>query len=712
MTENPSNLHSALFCISMASRIVNKPVSSDRLRQILDVADTPATLHHLARALAEINIRTRPSRKKLNRLKPHHFPAIGRRRDGDFVLLAACDQTTTSIVTEHYSDERQRLQPIKELAEELTGELLLIRGPDSLREKYHAFGLRWFLREAVKYHGVLRDCLLASLFIQVFALLSPLVFMIVIDKVLSNHSLSTLDVLVLALVVVSAFEILLNAFRTYLLSHTASRIDLVLGVKLFRHLMGLPLSYFESRQVGDTIARVKELETVRRFITGAGLMVLLDLAFTAVFLFVMYLFSPFLSCLVLIALPILFTSSMLLTPLLRNNLEDTYVSGAQNQAFLVESITGIGTVKGIAAESRFRENWENQLTHHVKNGFSSGHLSNILNQSSMVISKVLTIALLWFGAREVLVGSITVGQLIAFNMLSSRVIAPVLRLSQFWKEFQQTRVAIARIADIFQNRPEPGYDPDRVELPPVEGEVRFEHVSFSYRPDGPEILTDISFSISPGEIVGIVGSTGSGKSTIAKLLQRLYVPTRGRILVDGFDLSTIDGAWYRNQTGAVMQDNVLFDMSIRDNIAINLPELELKKIREAASLAGADEFIMALPENYDTRVGERGLQLSTGQRQRVAIARALAAQPALLILDEATSALDYQSELKVQANMQTICKGKTVFIIAHRFSTLRNADRILCLEDGHLVEDGHPDQLRKNGGRIVDLMGLRGMQND
>ena len=657
----------------------------------------------LARVFKDVEISAKLLEKNIEQCKPALFPLIAELQSGEFVVVAKYDDSTKKILVQRSSDERAKWESLEQFKLHQTNKILLLRKNLEKAGVQKEFGFKWFLRAAAKYWNVLRDCILASLFVQIFALLSPLVFMIVIDKVLSNNSLSTLDVLVFALIVVSLFEILLNALRAYLLSHTANRIDLMLGVELFKHLMTLPLSYFETRQVGDTIARMRELENVRQFITGSGIMLFLDLFFLVVFIGVMYLFSPFLSTIVLIALPFIFCVSFIITPFLRDKLEDKYTSNANNQFFLVETISGIETIKAIAAEPRVRENWENKLSEHVKNGFKSGHIANLISQSTTVISKVLSVLLLWFGAKEVLNGNLTVGQLIAFNMLSSRAIAPIIRLSQVWKEFEQANISISRIGDIFNCPGEQGFDPNRVSLPPIEGNVFFDRVSFRYKPDGLEVLSDVSFSIQAGEVVGIVGSTGSGKTTLVKLLQRLYVPEKGRVLIDGIDLSMADASWLRRQIGVVVQDGVLFNSSIRDNITLNAPDLEIDAVIEAAKLAGVHSFILELQMGYDTPVGERGVQLSTGQRQRLAIARALATNPRMLIFDEATSSLDYESELLIQKNMKKICEGRTVFIVAHRLSTVRHADRIITLEKGCIVENDKPDVLLSADGRYATL---------
>lgn len=703
MTQVIPQQQSGLFCVAVIAGLYGNPFSLEQLKHHFGTVAGGSPSLQLARIFKELGIRATAVDKDVGQLAAAHFPVVAELQSGEFVVLAKCRQEDEAVLVHRAGAERAAWMEPEELRRDLTGRLILLKKNHDQAAMQQDFGLRWFLCASAKYWGILRDCVLASMFVQVFALLAPLVFMIVIDKVLSNNSLATLDVLVFALAVVSLFEIGLNGLRTYLLSHTANRLDLMLSIRLFKHLMSLPLSYFENRQVGDTIARMRELENVRQFITGSGIMLLLDLFFLVVFLGVMFLFSPFLSLIVLAALPFLFGASFVISPLLRDKLEDKYASNARNQSFLVETIAGIETIKAAAAEPRIQEKWEERLTHHVKNGFQSGHLAGLISQSTTIISKVLSVLLLWFGAKEVLAGNLTVGQLIAFNMLSSRVIAPILRLSQIWKEFQQVKISVARIGDIFTCAGEPGFDPARVTPPPISGRVVFDRVSFKYQPDGLEILSDVSCTVEAGEVVGIVGSTGSGKTTLAKLLQRLYVPTRGRVLVDGVDLAVADASWLRRQIGVVVQDGVLFNGSIRDNITLNEPELAIEAVIHAARLAGAHDFIMELPHGYDTPVGERGVQLSTGQRQRLAIARALAGNPRMLILDEATSSLDYESELIIQKNMQKICAGRTVFIIAHRLSTVRHADRIITLEGGRVVEDDSPAALLAAGGRYATL---------
>jgi subfamily B ATP-binding cassette protein HlyB/CyaB len=503
------------------------------------------------------------------------------------------------------------------------------------------------------------------------------------------------------------FETILGILRTYLFAHTTNRIDVELGARLFRHLLALPIAYFQARRVGDSVARVRELENIRNFLTSSALTLVVDLFFTFVFLAVMYFYSPLLTGIVLASFPFYIAISAAATPLFRQRLNDKFQRGAENQAFLVESVAGAETLKAMAVEPQMQRRWEEQLAGYVAASFRVISLGNTASQTVQFISKLVTAGILYYGAKLVIDGGLTVGELVAFNILASRVSAPVLRLAQIWQDFHQARLSVERLGDILNTPTEAVYNPGRAALPAIRGNVTLEHVTFRYRIDGPEILHDISLNVPAGQVVGIVGPSGSGKSTLAKLIQRLYVPESGRVLVDGTDLAQIDPAWLRRQIGVVLQENVLFNRSVRDNIALADPALPMERVINAAMLAGAHEFILELPEGYDTIVGERGSSLSGGQRQRIAIARALITDPRILIFDEATSALDYESERIIQENMTRITNGRTVFIIAHRLSTLRVADRVITIERGRLIEDGTHDELIKTGGRYAGLWRLQ-----
>src|SRR5207248_5443626 len=417
-----------------------------------------------------------------------------------------------------------------------------------------------------KYRHQLSVVLIASFLLQLFALVSPLFFQVVIDKVLVHRALSTLDVLVIGLLAISIFETILGILRTYLFAHTTNRIDVELGARLFHHLLALPVAYFQARRVGDSVARVRELENIRNFLTSSALTLVIDLFFTFVFLAVMFFYSPLLTFVVLGAFPFYIAISAGATPLFRRRLDEKFARGADNQAFLVESVTGIETLKAMAVEPQMQRRWEEQLAGYVAASFRVLSLGNTASQTVQLVNKLVVAATLFFGAKLVIDGDLTVGELVAFNLLAGRVSAPVLRLAQIWQDFHQARLSVERLGDILNTPAEPIYNPGRTALPAIRGDVTFEHVTFRYRIDGPEVLDDINLTVSAGQLVGIVGPSGSGKSTFAKLVQRLYVPESGRVLVDGVDLAQVDPAWLRRRIGVVLQDNVLFSPSMGDNI--------------------------------------------------------------------------------------------------------------------------------------------------
>lgn len=666
---------------------------------------TPIGIPEMLRCAKQFGLKARTSTTKWERLATTPLPGIAALRDGGFLFLGKADDN--KIIVQSPLSPRPMMMTRAELEAVWDGRIVLMTKRATLTDLARRFDITWFLGAIHKYRRLLTEVLVASFFLQLFALVSPLFFQVVIDKVLVHRSMSTLDVLAIGLVAIALFETILGILRTYLFAHTTNRIDVELGARLFRHLLALPIAYFQARRVGDSVARVRELENIRNFLTSSALTLVIDLLFTFVFLAVMYFYSPLLTWIVLGSFPFYIAISAGATPLFRRRLDDKFQRGAENQAFLVESVAGAETLKAMAVEPQMQRRWEEQLAGYVAASFRVISLGNTASQTVQFISKLVTAGILYYGAKLVIDGDLTVGELVAFNILAGRVSAPVLRLAQIWQDFHQARLSVARLGDILNTPTEPVYNPGRAALPAIRGDVTLEHVTFRYRIDGPEILYDIRLNVPAGQVVGIVGPSGSGKSTLAKLIQRLYVPESGRVLVDGTDLAQVDPAWLRRQIGVVLQENVLFNRSVRDNIALADPALPMERVIAAATLAGAHEFILELPEGYDTIVGERGSSLSGGQRQRIAIARALITDPRILIFDEATSALDYESERVIQENMTRIANGRTVFIIAHRLSTLRVADRIITIERGRLIEDGTHAELIKTGGRYATLYRLQ-----
>lgn len=653
-------------------------------------------LIRLAKRIDDVKARRRDASWK--RLADLPLPALANGPRGWFLIgRADADEALVQLPGQPVAKlDRAGLEEI------WSGEMLLVTTRESGGAISRSFDVSWFIPQIVRYRRLIGEVLLVTFALNLLGLAAPLFFQNVVDKVLIHNTLSTLMVLASGFVGVSVWETVFGWLRTALYSRTSQKIDVELGAKLFRHLLRLPMSYFEARRVGDTAMRVRQLETIREFLTNASLTVLVDPLFTVIFLAAMWIYSTKLFLISVLTIPAYIIVAMLVTGPLRRRIDDKFERGAANNALLVESIGGIQTIKAGAVEPQWQDRWERQLAGYSQASQKVTDLGNWGSQAIQLISKLNMAAILYFGAKAVIAQQMTVGGLIAFNMFAQRVSGPVIRMAQLWQEFQQVRIAIERLGDVLNQPTEPGAG-SRVALPALKGEVRFEKVRFRYALEGPWTLEDIDLDIAAGSTLGIVGSSGSGKSTLTKLLQRMYTPAGGRVLIDGVDIAQIDPAWLRRQIGVVLQENLLFNRSVRENIALANPAMSLDKVVEAAKLSGAHEFVVRLAQGYDTMIEERGANLSGGQRQRLAIARALVSDPRILILDEATSALDAESEEIIQANLKAMAEGRTVIIIAHRLSAIRQCDRIVALEAGRIVESGSHDELLRTAGRYADL---------
>ena len=686
-------------------------IAADPEKIIHEFGREPFSVNTLLLAAQSLGMKARLVKQDPERLDRCPLPAIAIDRDGGFLILAkydsgdTLDSNTPRVLVQRPGGSPEVLT-IDVFLSLWSGQLVFLTSKASYAGDVARFDFTWFIPAIVKYRRLLGEVLLISLVLQIIGLVTPLFFQVVMDKVLVNNAMKTLNVIAIGLICAIIFEILLTGIRTYVFAHTSSKIDVELGARLFRHLLNLPISYFQARRVGDSVARVRELENIRSFLTGNGLMVVLDVMFSIIFIAVMLWYSAKLTLIVVISIPIYVALSIIFTPVIRARLDQKFNKGAENQAFLVETISGVDTVKAMAVEPRWVHKWEQQLAGYVAAGLAVSNVGVLANGGVNLVSKLVTAGIMWMGATLVIDGKMTVGELVAFNMLAGQVSSPILRLAQLWNDFQQVGISMSRLGDILNTRTE--ISGDKTRIPEVQGSVEFDQVSFRYRPDTPDVLRAVNLKIEPGEVIGIVGRSGSGKSTLTKLVQRLYVPDRGRVLIDGQDIGIIDTTSLRHQIGVVLQENNLFNRSVRDNIALANPVLPIEDIIEAAKLAGAHEFICELPEGYDTIVGEHGTGLSGGQRQRIAIARALITNPRILIFDEATSALDYESEKIIQDNMSQICSDRTVLIIAHRLSAVRDANRIVVMERGQIAEIGtHADLLKNPQGIYRHLYQLQ-----
>ena len=657
--------------------------------------DETPPLEQIVRIAKEQGFKAKIKILSPKQLSSYPLPCIAKSKSGRYVTVLKVDNEKEQLLLFSEAQKEPYVMSFKEFSQSMESKLIILKHKvftDQIK-----FGFLWFYNQLLHYKKIVGEILLASFIIQLFGLVTPLFTQVILDKVLVHQSISTLNVIAVAFGAVIVFDLLLNLVRNYIFIHTTSKIDSRLGARLFRHLISLPLVYFEKRKVGNIIARVRELDQIREFIANKSVTVLLDILFSVVFVVMMMLYSVKLAFTALAFVTAIATLYFFITPELRRRLEEKFQMGAQSNAYLVESVTGMQTVKSLAIEGSMQSRWEDHLGKYVSSGFKLTNLSNNLSGISGALQKLMTLSILYLGVGLVIEGKLSVGQLIAFQMFAGQFSAPIMRLVGLWNEFQQALLSVDRLGDIL-NTPTEQMNDKAITLPKVEGNVKFDKVAFKYAPDAPLVLKQLSLHVKEGTSVGVVGRSGSGKSTLTKLLQRLYLPNEGAVYIDGVDIRHMNPAWLRHNIGVVLQENYLFSGSIKENISFAMPGASMERIIKAATIAGANDFISELPEGYDTLVGERGSSLSGGQRQRIAIARALLSNPKILIFDEATSALDYESEKIIQDNLKAIKSGRTMFIVAHRLSTVRDCDVILVMDKGEIVEKGSHEELMKLGG--------------
>ena len=695
-------IDTALGALVAAAKHFGIPAEYEQIKRAYVVRAEGMDTLTLLRAARDIGLKVRQFHLQSANLPTIPYPAVAVMEGNRYVLLLRTDQQNLALFDPESG--RTVTLPIANFASHWTGEVILVARRFTLERIKQKFGVLWFAPQVMRYKSQLAWVLGLSLLLQLLGLATPLFTQVIIDRVLVHRSMNTLDILILGMLGLNLFQLWMMALRSYLFTHTTSKIDVVLSSQLFRHITSLPLSYFDRWQVGDVVSRLGELEKIRTFLTGAGLVIVLDIVFALVYVGVMFVYSTYLSIIVLVALPIYLALQLIVTPIFRRLLNQVFLIGAENQSFLIEAVNGVETVKAVAVENQFVQKYEQILARLVKTTFSAANLANIANNIAGFIQQLFALLVLWVGAYLVMELKMSVGERFAFQMMSGQVTAPILRLINMWQAFQQTRVSIERLGDIMNEDIEPVFNPNRTSLPSVQGEIVFERVSFKYRDDGAEVLRAVSFHIRPGMRVGIVGRSGSGKSTVTKLMQRLYVPNFGRVLIDGVDLAQVEPSWLRRQIGVVLQESFLFNGTLAYNIGIADPGVPRERIETVAAIAGVAQFLADLPAGLDTPVGERGARLSGGQRQRVAIARAMLTDPRVLIFDEATSALDVESELAIMESLDAIAAGRTMILIAHRLSTVRHCDLILVMDRGQVVEQGTHEELLAGKGMYHYLL--------
>jgi ATP-binding cassette subfamily B protein len=690
-------------CLVMISRYWGKRFSVNRIRDIANVDRNGASLRGLVAAAESVGFSTRPVKASLDQLAKQPLPAIAHWEGKHYIVVY---QITRKEVIIGDPAIGQLTLTYREFREKWTGYTLLLQPTAFLKNTQETVTPFWQFFELMKPYGlVLFEVFVASLLIQIFGLITPIFTQLILDRVVVQRSELTLFAVGLGLLIFGIFKVMMMGLRQYLLDHTSNKVDLALIVGFIRHTLRLPLSFFESRYVGDIISRVQENRKIQRFLSGEALSILLDLLTVFIYVGLMFWYSWKMALLVLVIVPPFFLLALIATPFLRRISREIFNSFANESSYLIEVLSGIRTVKSTAVEQTVRWHWEELLQREITKSFSGQVISNRLQIFSNLIESLMTTALLWFGASLVIKDQLTIGQLVAFNMLLANVITPFQRLTILWNQVQEVVIAVERINDVLEAEPEEDlHHQVRQTLPPIKGDICFQQVTFRYHPESDiNVLENLSFDIKSGQMIALVGRSGSGKTTISKLVLGLYPPTDGKVLIDGQDITTLSLRSLRHQIGVVDQDTFLFGGTIRENISLGHPGAKLEEVMEAARLAGADEFIKKLPMGYETQIGEGGGMLSGGQRQRLAIARALLGNPKLLVLDEATSHLDAESERIIQNNLNQILQGRTTLIIAHRLSTVRNADLILVLDKGILIEQGTHEELMAKRGHYYYL---------
>ena len=695
-----------ISCLRMLARYFDLPFRKDVLRRILQeqlsrAGEDGLGLLQLAAVCDLMGLRASildVSDYQLSRLE---LPVLIL-QDGHPQVLWEIGAAQFLVGDPRSEQERRDLDSLVGFNEEGTLQVLTIQR--SATTPTNRFGLGWFVPALMQHRTILVQVLIASFFVQLFGLLNPLLIQQIIDAVITQGNLSSLNVLGTLLIGMAVAQAVLGALRTYLFADTTNRIDISLGATIIDHLLRLPLGYFSKRPVGEVSSRLNELQKIRRFLTGTALTVVLDAVFAVIYVAVMLLYSVSLTFWALAVVPIFIGLTTIAAPVIRAQLREQAEANARVQSHLVETLSGMETVKGQGMELHSRWRWQQLYGGQIQAGFRNTLTSTAAGSASKFLEQLSGLIVLCIGASMVLKGELTLGQLIAFRILAGYVTSPLLRLATLWQNFQETSLSLERLSDIVDHPEEIEIAGEQLPpLPPVQGAITYEAVNFRFANQGPLQLLNVNFEIPAGKFVGIVGSSGSGKSTLLKLLTRLYEPVDGTIRIDGYDIGKVDLYSLRAQIGVVPQDSLLFDGSVLANLALTRPDASFEDICAAAEVACAHDFIQAMPAGYSSSVGERGAGLSGGQRQRIAIARMVLKRPRLLILDEATSALDVQTEKTVTRNLMEAYRGSTVLFITHRLGSLRHADHILVMDQGALVEQGSHDALMALRGQYYTL---------
>jgi HlyB family type I secretion system ABC transporter len=705
---NPAadRVEQAYFCIQQLCQARELVVSGDQLmRNLRDVEERLGALKlpQVGLQLEALGFDTRPLRARaweLARLEP---PAV-LDLEGQFVLLLVAGRGSGVLISDpRRGPVRLGLAQLEQRCPDGL-DVLVVREGRAGRDDVEKVGLGWFGSAFARYPGMVTMVLLTGFISQVLDLVLPLSFMVVLDAVVARNNPSLLAPILVLLVVATLVNGVIGSLRALVTADLSDRVDVRMGSSVVEHLLRLPLPYFESRQVGAILYNVNQLYAIRRFVVEQVLGAGLDLALGLLVFVVLFLISPTLTLITMAVVPLLIGLNFFGAPLIERNLQISNRSLAAANSFLVELLSGMRTVKSQNFEVEARWRWLDRYRRYTNSRFRLTRLSALLGQAGRTIGGLADVVLIGVGAGLMLTNQLSIGGFFAIRILSNRIVSSFVRLGGLWQGVQELRLSLAALSQVMETLPEAGSsDQQQPPLPPLRGDLHFERVSFRYGPRTPYLLDGLELRIQAGQFVGIVGLSGSGKSTLVQLIDRLYLPQKGTVLLDGNDVEKVQLASLRAQVGYVPQDGLLFEGTVLENLRLNSPDADLEAVIAATTVAAAHDFIRALPNGYATRLGERGAGVSGGQRQRLCLARMVLQNPSLMILDEATSALDAETERQVFANLRQRFRGRTVLFITHRLTTLGDADRILFMESGRIVEDGRHGELIRLGGSYATL---------
>ncbi len=690
-TEIQPLLRQTLWCLSVCASAFDKQVDPSILLadSLLVTQSDPWSI--LLRGSEILNIAPKKQKNcSWGKLNSAAGPFIVLLDSGNYAVVTEI-RSGMAVLFEPDQPNRHHLLSKERLQEIWSGEIITFTSK-TLERTHEKFDVRWFIPALLKQHKKLRAILVAAALVQMFGIAAPIFSQVIIDKVLTHRSISTLNVLATGMLIVIALEALVTWSKTTLATTLGTRLDILLAQRVIEHLLRLPMVFFEGRKQGALSVQVRQIEQIRRFLTGASVGVILDAVFSTIFVAIMLVYSWQLMLIVFCMLPLYIFLARGARPILKARLAQQYQSNSKVQALLTEIISGMQTAKSLGVERQLAKRWGANFLDFALQSRQADLTSATTNVISTVLQQLMNLLILWSGANLVLDGKITVGELFAFQMISSRFVQPISRLFQYSQELEQTKQAIDQLGDIMNSRAEAKIGEGKVGQ--IHGHIKMVSVGHMYPGRDKPAINELSLEISKGDIVAFVGKSGSGKSTITKLIQRLYFASAGMIYIDGVDVRNHEIECLRRQVCAVMQDNFLFDGTILENIKIAYPLASLQEVEAAANIAVAHDFIKGLPNAYETQIGERGHALSGGQRQRIALARAILGNPPVLILDEATSALDFRSEKQFYENLAATRRGMTTLIVTHRPAPIKIANRIYVMDEGRLLDFGHDDELR------------------